>query len=37
VLDAWPRLTPLLGETTLDAVLLDLDTQGMAPAEAIAR
>ena len=35
MLDSWSRLAPLLSETTLDAVLLDLDTQGVAPAAAI--
>jgi DNA-binding NtrC family response regulator len=35
VLDSWSQLSPLLSETTLDAVLLDLDTQDMAPAAAI--
>ena len=35
MLDSWSQLAPLLSETTLDAVLLDLDTQGIAPADAI--
>ncbi|MBZ5567334.1 MAG: sigma-54 dependent transcriptional regulator [Acidobacteriia bacterium] len=35
LLDSWSRLAPLLSETTLDAVLLDLDTLGLTPAEAI--
>ena len=35
LLDSWSRLAPLLTEITLDAVLLDLDTQGIAPADAI--
>ncbi|MGI9104592.1 MAG: sigma 54-interacting transcriptional regulator [Terriglobales bacterium] len=35
VLDSWSRLAPLLLETTLDAVLLDLDTQGVPPANAV--
>ena len=28
LLDSWSRLAPLLSETTLDAVLLDIDTHG---------
>ncbi len=35
MLDSYPRLSPLLSETTLDAVLLDLDTQGVSSTEAI--
>ncbi|MBZ5629491.1 MAG: sigma-54 dependent transcriptional regulator [Acidobacteriia bacterium] len=35
LLDSWSQLAPLLSETTLDAVLLDIDTQGMSPADAI--
>ena len=35
VLDSWSGLAAVLSETTLDAVLLDLDTQGMPPGDAI--
>ncbi len=35
LLDAWSRLSGLLSETTLDAVLLDLDTQGIPPGGAL--
>jgi DNA-binding NtrC family response regulator len=35
MLDSWSQLSPLLTELPLDAVLLDLDTQGIAPAAAI--
>jgi DNA-binding NtrC family response regulator len=35
MLDSWSQLAPLLSQTTLDAVLLDLDTQGMASADAL--
>ncbi|HEX9119366.1 MAG TPA: sigma-54 dependent transcriptional regulator [Terriglobales bacterium] len=35
MLDSWSQLAPLLIELPLDAVLLDLDTQGIAPAAAI--
>ncbi len=35
LLDSWPRLAPLLNEATLDAVLLDLDTQGVTAGEAL--
>jgi DNA-binding NtrC family response regulator len=35
LLDSWSQLAPLLTELPLDAVLLDLDTQGIAPAAAI--
>jgi DNA-binding NtrC family response regulator len=35
LLDCWVRLTELQSETTVDAVLLDLDTQGMSPADAL--
>jgi DNA-binding NtrC family response regulator len=35
LLDSWSSLAPLLSQTTLDAVLLDLDTQGIPSADAI--
>jgi DNA-binding NtrC family response regulator len=35
VLDIWSRLALLQSETTLDAVLLDLDTQGVSPMDAL--
>jgi two-component system response regulator PilR (NtrC family) len=35
LLDSWTRVAPLLSETTIDAVILDLDTQGMKPADAL--
>jgi len=35
LLNSWTQVAPLLSETTLDGVLLDLDTQGTAPALAL--
>jgi DNA-binding NtrC family response regulator len=35
MLQSWSQLAPVLGETTLDAVLLDLDTQGIPSADAL--
>ncbi|MBZ5509976.1 MAG: sigma-54 dependent transcriptional regulator [Acidobacteriia bacterium] len=35
MLDSWSQLALLQSETTLDAVLLDLDTQGIEPGAAI--
>jgi DNA-binding NtrC family response regulator len=35
MVEFWSRLAPLLSEVTLDAVLLDIDTQGIASADAI--
>ncbi len=35
VLDIWSRLALLQSETTLDAILLDLDTQGVSPVDAL--
>jgi two-component system response regulator PilR (NtrC family) len=35
VLESWSQLAAVLSETTLDAVLLDLDTQGIPSADAI--
>ncbi|MGZ4818838.1 MAG: sigma 54-interacting transcriptional regulator, partial [Terriglobales bacterium] len=35
LLDSWSHLAGVQSETTLDAVLLDLDTQGMSPVDAI--
>jgi DNA-binding NtrC family response regulator len=35
MLHSWSQLAAVLGETTLDAVLLDLDTQGIPSADAL--
>ena len=35
LLQTWAQLAPMLSETALDAVMLDLDTQGMAQAAAL--
>jgi DNA-binding NtrC family response regulator len=35
LLSSWTQVAPLLSETTLDGVLLDLDTQGVPSAQAL--
>jgi len=35
LLEHWSRIAPLMSETTLDAIILDLDMQGASPVEAL--